>query len=102
MFFSDKIKLRTITEGVDADGYPNHSTSDSEVWANVKSASRAEFYSANANNLDVTIAFDVHEEDWNDATQVVYNDNVYDIVRSYAVGLGTVELNCSDRGVDNG
>lgn len=102
MYFSDRITLRTVTHSTDTDGYPTESNEDTEVWANVKSASRAEFYSANANNLDVTIAFDVHKEDWNDATQVVYNDNVYDIVRSYAVGLGVVELNCSDRGVDNG
>lgn len=97
MFFSDKIKLRAVVDGVDGDGYPTQTDTDTEVWANVKSATRAEFYAANANGIDVTKMFEVHAEDWGNQTQVVYNGRVYDIIRAFQKGLGVVELTCSDR-----
>ena len=98
MLFSDKIKLRTVVDGVDSGGYPTQTTTDTEVWANVKSATRAEFYAANANGIDVTQMFEVHTEDWSNQTQVVYDSKAYDVVRAYQNGLGVVELTCSDRG----
>ncbi len=97
MFFSDKITLRAVVNGVDSNGYPTQENTDTEVWANVKSATRAEFYSANANGIDVSKMFEVHAEDWGGQTQVVYNGRVYDIIRAFQKGLGVVELTCSDR-----
>ena len=97
MLFSDKITLRAVVNGVDASGYPTQTNTDIEVWANVKSATRAEFYAANANGIDVTQMFEVHAEDWGSQTQVVYGSKTYDIVRAYQKGLGAVELTCSDR-----
>lgn len=99
MFFSDKITLRAVTNKVDADGYKTQTTVDTQVWANVKSVSRSEFYAANANKLEVTQAFDVHVEDWNNQTQVIYEGKLYYIVRAYQKGLGIVELNCSNKKV---
>jgi len=99
MLFSDRIKLRAVVAGKDADGYATKQTTDTEVWANVKSATRAEFYAANANGINVSMMFEVHVEDWNDQTQVVYGTKVYDVVRAYQKGLGVVELTCSDKAV---
>ena len=97
MLFSDKITLRAVVSSVDASGYPTQTNTDTEVWANVKSATRAEFYAANANEIDVSMMFDVHTEDWSNQTQVIYGSKAYDIVRAYQKGLGVVELTCSDR-----
>lgn len=99
MFFSDKITLRAVVKAVDSSGYPTQTNTDTEVWANVRSATRAEFYAANANGIDVSMMFDVHTEDWNNQTQVVYDSKTYDIVRAYQKGLGIVELTCSDKKV---
>lgn len=99
MYFSDKIKLRAVVSGKDADGYPTQTNTDTEVWANVKSATRAEFYAANANGIDVSLMFEIHTEDWSNQTQVVYDSKTYDVVRSYQKGLGIVELTCSDKAV---
>jgi SPP1 family predicted phage head-tail adaptor len=99
MFFSDRITLRAVVNGVDANGYPVQTNTDTEVWANVKSATRAEFYAANANGIDVTQMFEVHAEDWGGQTQVVYDGKTYDIIRAFQKGLGVVELTCSDRAV---
>lgn len=99
MLFSDKIKLRAIVNGVDSSGYPTQTTTDTEVWANVKSATRAEFYAANANGIDVSMMFEVHAEDWGNQAQVVYDSKTYDVIRAYQKGLGVVELTCTDRAV---
>ena len=94
MLFSDRIKLRAVEIGVDASGYPTHDTTDTEVWADVKSATRAEFYAANVSGINVEIVFDVHAEDFNKQTQVIYDSKTYNIIRAYQKGLGVVELVC--------
>lgn len=99
MFFSDRIKLRSVEAGVDSDGYPTETVQETDVWANVKSATRSEFYAANAVGINVSLVVEVHIEDWNNQTQVVHNGKVYDVVRAYQKGLGTVELTCSDKAV---
>ncbi len=99
MFFSDRITLRAVVDGVDSSGYPTQTNTDTEVWANVKTATRAEFYAANANGIDVSMMFEVHAEDWGNQTQVVYGGKTYDIIRDFQRGLGVVELTCSDRAV---
>lgn len=99
MYFSDKITLRTVTIGADADGYPTATNSDTEVWANVKSATRAEFYAATAQSIEISQVFEVHVEDWDDQTDVVYDGKAYDIRRTYQKGLGIIELVCSDKAV---
>ena len=99
MYFSDKITLRAVTYGVDADGYSTTTSTDTEVWANVKSASRAEFYAASAHGVNVTKVFEVNAEDWGGQSRVVYGGQVYDIIKPYQKGLGVVELTCSDKAV---
>ena len=94
MLFSDKIKLRAVEIDVDASGYPTEKTTDTEVWADVKSATRAEFYAANASGINVEIVFGVHAEDFNKQTQVIYDGKTYNIIRAYQKGLGVVELVC--------
>jgi SPP1 family predicted phage head-tail adaptor len=99
MYFSDKITLRTVTIATDTDGYPTQTNTDTEVWANVRSATRAEFYAANANNIEVAMLFEIHVEDWGSQNEVVYETMVYDVIRSYQSGLGIIELVCSDKAV---
>jgi len=94
MFFSDRVELRAVVYGTDADGYTTTTTTDTEVWADVRSATRAEFYAANAVGIEVGLMITVHAEDYNNQTQVIYNDTVYDIVRAFRKGLGLFELTC--------
>jgi len=99
MLFSDKITLRSVTITCDSDGYPVETNVDTEVWANKKSVSRAEFYSANQAGINMTQTFEVHTEDWDEQTYVLYETETYKVERAYQKGLGTVELNCSDKAV---
>ena len=99
MLFSDLITLRAITNTPDADGYAVETVTDVEVWANRKSVSRSEFYASNQAGINMTQAFEVHVEDWNNQTFVVDGVKAYKIERAYQKGLGIVELNCSDKAV---
>lgn len=99
MFFSDTVKLRAVVKSVDSDGYETVSVTETVAFADVKTATRAEFYAANANDINITIVFGIHTEDFANQTEVEYNSKIYDVVRSYAKGLGIIELNCSDRKV---
>lgn len=99
MFFSDQVTLRTVTTSTDSDGYGTEAYTDKTVWADAKSVTRSEFYSASANKINIVIAFDVHVEDFSQQTQVIYNSKTYHVVRAYQKGLGVVELNCSDQAV---
>ena len=98
MYFSEKVTLRTTTAGQDTGGYPSNTFSDKIVFADIKSTSRSEFYSANANKIDITLTLDVNSSDWNNADTILYNNKQYTVIRAYKKGLGKVELNCSDKG----
>lgn len=101
MLFSDRIKLRTVTYTENDFGEVTESSvSEVEVWADKKSVTRSEFYTAQTNGYDLVIAFEVHQEDYNGAKEVEYDNQVYRVVRAYEIGLGKVQLNCSDKKVD--
>ena len=58
MFFSDKITIRAVVSGVDANGYGTQTEYDTEVG--MSSATRAEFYRPMQTEFDVTQMFEVH------------------------------------------
>lgn len=99
MYFSDIITLRAIAHDADTDGYSTDTNTGTNVFANVKSVGRNEFYGAMANGIKVDILFEIHVEDWGNQTQVEYSSKVYDILKSYQKGLGIVELTCTDKAV---
>ena len=99
MFFSDKITLRAATTSLDGFGDAVKSYTDTTVWANKKSATRAEFYGANAAGIKVDIVFEVNAEDYKDQTVVQYGLVSYEVMRAYQKGLGPYELVCAAREV---
>jgi SPP1 family predicted phage head-tail adaptor len=88
MFFSDKITLRAVSESQNENGYAVPTTTDTIVWANVKSVTRSEFYAANANGINAVIAFEINAEDWGNQTQIIYDSKTYYIIRAFQKGLG--------------
>lgn len=96
MFFSDKIKLRAESTTRDSFGEPIISYTDTEVWADVKSVARSEFYASHTAGIKADIMFAVHNEDYSNQQSVLYNGNTYIVQRSY-VKAGNVELTCVRR-----
>lgn len=97
VYFSEKIKLLTVTHGTDDDAFEKPTDAQVEVWANKKSITRTEFYAANSNGIDLSIAFQVHVDDYSNQTEIIYDNKTYEVIRAYQKGEGIVELICSDK-----
>lgn len=99
MYFSESVTLRAVANPTDALGGRTKTYTDTTVFANVKSVTRAEFYSASTAGVKVDIVFEVHAEDFNNQTTVTYSSKNYEVIRAYKKGEGTVELMCVQREV---
>ena len=96
MFFSDRIKLRTVTSTANTAGFKSSETpTDVEVWADLQSVYQSEHYAAAAVGRKVDAVFEVHKEDYSGQMIVVYESKVYSVERAPAKGLGSVLLLCS-------
>ena len=83
--------------GVDDDGNELKKWLSNRVFCKVRSVTRSEFYNAATDglkpNLDITIS---HRIDYNGEKVVWYNDQLYDVIRTYWNG-DEVELTLQSR-----
>ncbi len=97
---NDVITLKSVTEDKDKDGYQISKTEDAvTVFAEKKSVTRSEFYSAFQAGVSATAMFVVNSMDYTGQNVVVFNNKEYDVVRTYEADIDNVELTCSDRKV---
>lgn len=96
---NDRITLRTETITKNENGYKEYSYTDVEVWARKKSVTRSEYYSAGASGIELSVAFEMHADEYEGQKTILYNGKQYNVVRTYQTGQGLVELNCSDKAV---
>ena len=100
MYFSERIKLRTSIWAQDESGNDYVAEwIDREVWADVQSVRRDEFYRANRSDINAVIDFKIHREDYRGEMDVLYKGKHYEAIRSYALGEGVVDLPCQDKAV---
>lgn len=101
-FFSDVITLRSFAAvATDDDGYITARTpTDTEVFADMRSVGRAEFYQALQANVKAAIVFRVRAADYAGQTRVVYNGAEYDVIRSYRTDVDYIDLTCSRVGCE--
>lgn len=90
------VLVDTVTS-VNSVGIPVLTETKTTVWADKLSAKRTEYYAANAAGIRVDIVFSVNADDYTGQTEVEWNSTKYNVVRSYAVGRGRVELTCALR-----
>lgn len=69
-----------------------------EIFAEVKEATRSEFYAAEAVKRKINKVFEVNALDYNGEIYVEYDGKLYDVVRSYPVGHDKISLSCERRG----
>ena len=67
------------------------------VFAERKSATRTEFYSAGTINRRIDEVFVVNALDYQGEIYLLYGDDLYDVVRSYQTSMDRVELSCERR-----
>ena len=97
MRMDEQLVLVDTVTSVNDVGIPVLTETKTTVWADKLSAKRAEYYAANAAGIRVDIVFSVNADDYTGQTEVEWNSEKYNVVRSYASGRGRVELTCALR-----
>ena len=104
--YKDIAKLRYQTETADADGFPVIATVETEVFIDVKSVKRTEYYKAMQSGMELSIVFELRTVDYDltehfvagkhlYADSVEYDSQIYDIIRTYKPNDEIIELICS-------
>lgn len=95
MFYKDVINLISVSRERNANGYPEETETVTQVYANVKSVTRSEFYDALRAGITQAIAFEVFAPDYSNQKYVDYNGTRYKVERCY-IKNEVAELNCSE------
>lgn len=91
-----KITLRQVAYDI-IDGYETETNADTTIWAGRRSVKRSEFYQATQAGYRADVVFTIYSFEYNGEEQVVCNDVVYDVVRTYQTSLDFIELTCQRR-----
>lgn len=104
---NELIKLVTVMEcGEDKKGLGKERTEkEIEIFADVKSVGRTEYYEALRSGMDLKIIFTVNPDDFKlgdvisnnkkiSASKVVYDDETFSIKRTYTSDMSSMELMC--------
>lgn len=67
---------------------------ETEIFCNVKSVSRNEFYNAATTGLKPSLVFVVHDYEYNGEEIVKFEDNKYKVIRTYRKNVEELELTC--------
>ena len=67
-----------------------------EVFVNMKSATRSEFYAAKQAGDKIALVLEVRGSDYEGETRIEYGGNPYEVVRTYTRAGEVIELNCKE------
>ena len=103
MFWSEVADLVKIENATDEDGYTDETEVSrvKNVFINVKSVKRAEFYAARQAGVDMAMTFEVRTADYTGENIVEYKQpghkkpTAYRVIRTYTEGGDIIELNCA-------
>ena len=99
---SEIISLVSESKNQDVHGIWQITTEEREVFAQVNSVTRQEFFEAGRNGLNPEYMFTVFFGDYDGERTVKYNGNIYGIYRTYQGRDDTVELYAQRKGGTNG
>lgn len=90
--WSDSLIL--IAERYDSDINEMIVENKKEVYCNVKSISRNEFYKASAGGFKPSLVFKIHLFEYENEEKVEFNGITYNVIRTYMVNTEEIELTC--------
>lgn len=99
---NDVLKLFTTTYEKDKYGVSKPTNVSREVFCDVQSVSRAEFFEAGRNGLNPSYVFTVFKGDYANETICEYNGLTYGIYRTYMTDDDYIELYVERKGGTNG
>lgn len=97
MNHAHKITLLTSKYTQDAIGQWIKTVEETDVFATVSSVTMSEFFQAGMQGFKPEYRFMVWMNEYHDEEELVYNDKVYSIYRSYIRDDGRIELYVTER-----
>lgn len=95
MMYKEEIVLASVSAGRDKDGFSKVAVQITEVFADVQSVKRSEFYEALRSGIAMDITFKVRSVDYDRQKYVMWEGVWYRVVRDYRAEDWT-ELNCEE------
>ena len=99
---SEVITLIAITRTQDANGVWRESESSRDVFCQVDSVTRAEFFDGGRNGLNPEYRFTMFFGDYEGEQTAVYKGNAYAVYRTFHGRTDTIELYVERKGGTNG
>lgn len=96
MYWRDIITLEAVEPGTDGEGYSKEKVTTTEVFADVQSTKRSEFYKAKQIGIDLAITVKLRAGDYDGQERLVWNGKRYKVERAYTEAREMYELNCSE------
>ena len=96
MMWRDVVSLIAETAAHDEDGYETRTEIEREVYADVSSVKRMEFYEAYKANLRLDIVAKIREIDYNGEKLLEWNSKRYNVIRTYTDMREFIELSCAE------
>lgn len=96
------LTLIAVTTAQDDYGVWRETETSRDVYAQVDSVSRSEFFEAGRNGLNPQFVFTMFYGDYNGEQICEYNDKRYAIYRTYLTKTDTIELYAERKGGTNG
>ena len=92
-----KITLRKMTYTFERGTVKSEVQYQIVVWAHPKSVTYNEFYQATEAGYKADIIFSLYSFEYGGEEEVIYSDEIYDVVRTYCTSNDKIELTCSRR-----
>ena len=99
---SNVIKLISATQTQDANGVWRETLSSRQVFCDVRSINRAEFFEAGRSGLNPEFVFVVFFGDYEGETMLEFEGETYSIYRTYLTRSDSLELYAERKGGTNG
>lgn len=99
---SDVVKLVSLTKTQDDYGVWRTTETEREVFCQVDSVTRSEFFDGGRNGLNPQFRITMFAADYEDETILIYNGRRYSIYRTYITRTDDIELYVERKGGTNG
>lgn len=86
--------LILISERYDSDVNEIVIENKKEVYCDVKSISRNEFYKASTGGFKPSLIFKIHSFEYDNEEKVEFDGITYNVIRTYMVNTEEIELTC--------
>lgn len=96
MLFRDTAFLVAIETTQGPNGYPVEIESRSEVYVDLRSVKRSEFYASLQTGQELSVAFVMRVCDYAGQRRIEHDGKQYTVIRSYTDDGELLELNCAE------